>query len=155
MLLKVAAVAAIFIAITGAGWKGYTIGKNEVLADWNAERAANAIAAAEREKKQQQNADSVAATVRQAARRDRVVYRTITKEVVRVQNDCPASADFRVLHDAAATATVPDFSPPGANAASAPAQDVAETVTDNYESCRDTMRRLEALQALIRSYNGD
>lgn len=155
MLLKVAAAAAIFIAITGAGWKGYTIGKNEVLADWNAAKAKSAIAAAESARKQQETADSVAQTVHQAALRDRVVYRTITKEVVRVQNDCPASADFRVLHDSAATATVPDFSATGVNAATAPAQDVAETVTDNYESCRDTMRRLEALQALIRSYNGD
>ena len=144
------------ILIAGAaGWKCYTMGKQTVQAAWDAEKAANAIAAAEAQRKAQQTADSVAQTVHQAARRERVVYRTITKEVARVSNDCPASADFRLLHDAAATAQLPDSSSTGVDVAPVAAQDVAETVIENYEACRDSIRRLEALQTIIRSYNGE
>lgn len=153
MYLRLAISAAISIALAGAGWKCYTMGKEAVQVAWDAERAANAIAAAEAQKKAQLTADSVAEKVAKSARRDRVVYRTITKEVAHVQNDCPASANFRVLHDSAATATMPDFSSAGADAASVAAKDVAETVIENYEACQDSIRRLNALQEIIRAYN--
>lgn len=156
MYLRLAIAAVISIVLAGAGWKCYTMGKQAVQAAWDAERAASAIAAAEAQRKAQETADSVAQTVHQAALRERVVYRTITKEVARVSNDCPASADFRMLHDAAVTATeLPDSGSSGTDAAPATAQDVAETMIDNYEACRDSMRRLEALQSIIRAYNED
>ena len=139
----------------GAGWKCYTMGKQTVQAAWDAERAASAIAAAEAQRKQQATADTVAQTVLQAALRERVVYRTLYKEAARVSADCPASADFRLLHDAAATAQLPDSGSPGVDVAPVAAQDVAETVIENYEACRDSMRRLEALQSIIRAYNED
>ena len=155
MYLRLAIAAVISIVLAGAGWQCYTMGREAVQRAWDAERAANAIAAAESARKQQQTADSVARTVHQAARQDRVVYRTITREVARVQNDCPASADFRLLHDAAATATLPDSGSSRVDAAPVAAQDLAETVIENYEACRDSMRRLEALQTIIRAYNED
>ena len=156
MQLRLAIAAVVAVLLAGAGWKCYVMGKQVVQVAWDAEKAANVIAAAEAQRKQQATADSVAQTVDQAARQDRVVYRTITKEVARVSNDCPASADFRMLHDAAVTATeLPDSGSSGTDAAPATAQDVAETMIDNYEACRDSMRRLEALQTIIRAYNED
>jgi len=155
MYLRLAVAAVISIVLAGAGWKCYVMGKQAVQREWDAERAAQAIAAAEAAKKAQQTADTVAEKVAQSARQDRVVYRTIYKESARVANDCPASADFRLLHDAAATASVPDSGPARTDAAAVPAQVVAETVIENYEGCRDNARRLEALQDIIRAYNGE
>ncbi|MCM0043398.1 MAG: hypothetical protein NBV65_02075 [Burkholderiaceae bacterium] len=154
MYLRLAITAVISIVLAGAGWKCYTMGREAVQRAWDAEKAASVLAAAESARKQQQTADSVARTVHQAAHQERVVYRTITREVARVSNDCPASADFRLLHDAAATATeVPPASAARTDVAPVAAQVVAETVIDNYEACRDSMRRLEALQSIIRAYN--
>lgn len=155
MYLRLALAAVFAIVLAGAGWKCYSLGKSVVQAEWDAEKAAIVIAAAEAEKAAQKAADAVASNVHQAAVKERIVYKTITKEVDRVANDCPASADFRMLHDAAATAEMPSASSTGANVSSVAAKDVAETVIDNYESCRDSMRRLEALQQIIRSYNGE
>jgi len=154
MYWRLAVVAVISIILAGAGWKCYVVGKQTIQREWDAERAANAIAAAEAARKQQEVADSVAVKVVESARKDKVVYRTIIKEVDRVSNDCPISAAFGMLHDAAATATLPDSSTAGADGPTIAAKDVAETVVDNYESCQDSIRRLEALQTIIRSYNG-
>lgn len=143
------------LLLAGAGWKGYTVGRNAVQAKWDAEKAAAVIAAVESERKQQQTADSVARTVHQAARRARVVYRTLYKDAAHVSADCPVSGDFRLLHDAAATATLPDSSAARTDVAPVAAQDVAETVIENYEACQDSARRLEALQTIIKAYNGE
>lgn len=76
--------------------------------------------------------------------------KTIVKEVpVYVKVDhCPLSGGFRVLHDAAATNTVPD---PAriADAPAAAASDVATTVTENYGTCHEIREQLTSLQAWI------
>lgn len=153
MYWRLAVAGVIAVVLAAGGWKCYSMGKDVIQAAWDAEKAANAIAAAEAAKKQQEVADSVAQVVVESARKDRIVYRTITKEVDRVSNDCPISAAFGVLHDAAATATVPDFSATGTNGSTIAPKDLAETVVDNYESCQDSIRRLDALQTIIRKYN--
>ena len=145
--------AVITVILLGAGWKCYVLGKEAVQKDWDAEKAANVLKAAEEKAKNQAVANTVATNVAETARKERTVYRTILKEVDRVQN-CPIDPLAGVLHDAAATATMPDTSATGANAASVTTKDLTETVVENYESCRDSMRRLEALQEIIRQYNG-
>ena len=156
MYFRLAIAGVIAVVLTGTGWKCYVMGKQTVQAAWDAEKAASAIAAAKSERKQQQTADSVARTVHQAAHRERVVYRTLLKDAADVPNDCPIPAAVGLLHDAAATATeVPDRGSAGTDGASPTAQDLTETVIENYEACRDSIRRLEALQGLIRAYNGD
>lgn len=80
----------------------------------------------------------------------RTVFKTIIKEVpVYVKaDDCPMPGGFRVLHDAAANGTVPE--PAGvADAAPAPAADVAATVADNYGTYFETAERLRGLQAWV------
>lgn len=153
MYWRLAVAGVIAIALAGAGWKCYVVGKQTVQREWDAERAANAIAAAEMARKRQEVADSVVEKVVESARKEKIVYRTLFKEVDRVSNDCPLSADFGMLHDSAATATVPDSSTAGVDGPTIAVKDVAETVIENYESCRDSIRRLEALQEIIRSYN--
>jgi hypothetical protein len=153
MYWRIAAVAVTCLVLAGAGWKCYVMGQESIQVKWDAERAASALAAVESFKKQQEVADSVAKTVVESARKDRIVYRTLTKEVDRVSNDCPISPAFGMLHDAAATASLPDSSTAGVNGSTIAAKDVAETVIENYESCRDSIRRLEALQTIIREYN--
>lgn len=153
MRLAIALLASVVLA--GAGWKCYVVGKQTVQREWAAEKAAMAVAAADAAAKNQANADSVARTVHQVARQDRVVYRTLIKESARVQSDCALPTDVRLLHDAAASAVLPDSGSTGIDGASVTAQDLAETVIENYEACRDNARRLEALQTLIRAYNGD
>ena len=151
--IRVAIVAVITLFLAGAGWKCYVMGKQTVQQEWDAQKALNVIAAAELAKRQQVVADSVAESVATESRKDRVIYRTILKEVDRVQNICTIDPVVGMLHDSAATATLPDTSATGANAASVTAKDLTETVVENYESCRDSMRRLEALQTIIRQYN--
>lgn len=151
--IRVAIAAVITLFLAGAGWKCYVMGKQTVQREWDAQKAQSVIAAAELAKRQQVVADSVAESVATESRKDRVIYRTILKEVDRVQNTCPIDPTVGMLIDSAATATLPDTSTTGANAASVTAKDLTETVVENYESCRDSMRRLEALQTIIRQYN--
>lgn len=153
MYWRLALAGVIAVVLAAGGWKCYVMGKQTVQREWDAEKAISAINAAEAAKKQQEVADSVAEKVTESARKDRIVYRTIFKEVDRVSSDCPISADLGVLHDAAATATVPNFSTTGTDGPTIAPKDLAETVVENYESCQDSIRRLEALQTIIRKYN--
>lgn len=85
--------------------------------------------------------------------------RTITKTIIREvpvyvsANDCPMSPGFRVLHDAAAAGELPDPARiPDAAPVTPPV--LAETVADNYGTCRETAQRLIDLQGWVRSQQG-
>ncbi len=83
--------------------------------------------------------------------RQQVITETILKEVpIYVPTstaDLPGG--FRVLHDAAATGSIPD---PAriADAAAVPAQGAAETIAGNYGACRADQIKLIGLQEWIR-----
>lgn len=133
---------------------GWNLGSGNLRAEWDAANSLAMEAEIQKERKDQLAADVVGANVASASLKERVVYRTLIKEIPRyVESDCDLSAGFRVFHDAAATATVPDPGTAGTDAAPVKAQDVASTVSENYESCRDNERRLEALQEIIRNFN--
>ena len=145
---------AISLVVLAACGLSLHLGTEHVQAKWDAEKAALAEQSLEKERKDQSVADAVGAKVVAEATKERVVYKTLIKEIPKyVESDCTLSAGFRVLHDAAATAAVPDTGASRTDAAAVTAQDVAETVTENYESCRDNARRLGALQEVIRKYN--
>lgn len=76
--------------------------------------------------------------------------KTIIKEVpVFVGKDeCSLSGGFRLLHDAAASSTIPDPTKIP-NAAPVSAQAVARTVTENYTTCHETAERLKSLQLWV------
>jgi hypothetical protein len=150
-LVKWIALSLAVVAVCALSW---SLGADRIQAKWDAEKAALAEAALKQERKDQAVADAVGAKVAAAAVKERVVYKTLIKEIPKyVESDCDLSGGFRVFHDAAANATVPDPSATGADAAPVKAQDVAATVAENYESCRDNERRLEALQEIIKKYN--
>jgi hypothetical protein len=77
----------------------------------------------------------------------RVAGETLVKEVpVYVPLDTPAlPGGWRVLHDAAARAKLPDPAA-SADAAPVPAQDAAATVAGNYLTCHEQSEQLTALQ---------
>ena len=144
-------VIASFVALFAAGWH---LGSTKIKAEWDTANAAAEKTAIKKEREDQKVADAVGQEVAAAAVKERVVYKTLIKEVPKyVENDCDMSGGFRVFHDAAATAAVPDPSAPRVDAAPVKAQDVAAAVAENYESCRDNERRLEALQEIIRKFN--
>lgn len=92
---------------------------------------------------------------KEAVAKVQTVTKTIIKEVpVYVKaTDCPMPGGFRVLHDAAANGEVPDASRIP-DAATAPAQDVAATVADNYGTCRVIRENLIGLQAWVDAQRG-
>lgn len=59
-------------------------------------------------------------------------------------------AGFRVLHDAAASGEPIPPATGRADGPAIPAQEIADTVTGNYATCRDVADQLSALQAWIR-----
>lgn len=145
---------AISLVVLAACVLSWNLGADHVQAKWDAEKAALAQEAVKRERKDQSVADAVGAKVVAEATKERVVYKTLIKEIPKyVESDCSLSAGFRVLHDAAATGTMPDTSSTGTDAAPVSAKDVAEVTVENYEACRDNERRLGALQEIIRNYN--
>lgn len=145
---------AISLAALAACALSWNLGANHVKAKWDAEKAALAEEALKQERKDQSVADAVGAKVAAAAVKERVVYKTLIKEIPKyVESDCDMSAGFRVLHDAAANGTVPDTGSVGADVAAVPAEDAATTIVENYEACRDNERRLGALQEIIRNFN--
>lgn len=75
--------------------------------------------------------------------KERIVYRT------QIKDTCPLSADFRLLHDAAAQDVVPRAS--GSDDPGTTPQDVAATVDANYGTYHQVAKRLGECQAYIKS----
>lgn len=145
---------AIGLAVVVAFGLGWNIGSDLKQSQWDAAVAEALEQAVKKEREDQQTADAVGAKAAAAAVKERVVYKTLVKEIPNyVESNCNLSGGFRVFHDAAATATVPDPSTSRADAAPVKAEDLASTIADNYESCRDNERRLGALQEIINKYN--
>lgn len=141
------ALAALAVALFGAGWLK---GAASVQSDWDDANAKQAKKTAETVVKQ---AEATVEVVTKYVDRVKVVREkgeTITKEVsVYVPVDsCPLSGGFRLLHDAAATNTlpetarIPDAPPVGA-------QDLATTVSGNYLACHEIREQLISLQAWV------
>lgn len=144
-------VALVLIAVATIYGVGRHHGSQSVQADWDSEKAAQAIANAEAATKQ---AEATVKVVTEYVDRVKVVHekaKTIIKEIpVYVPSDtCLLPGGFRVLHDAAAANTLPD--PAGiANAPAADAQAVATTVAGNYATCHEIREQLIGLQAWAR-----
>jgi hypothetical protein len=109
-------------------------------------------------------AEQAKASVKVVAKQDKVTVKVVTEYVDRVKvihekghtivqqipiyvgSDSPElPSGWRILHDAAATNTVPD---PAARADAAPvaAQDAIATVAENYETCLANAAQLWSLQ---------
>ena len=120
------------------------VGRQEMRDDYASQAAtSNAARAAV--------ADTIAPKAEAAQAQIRTVFKTIIKEVPTYvsTNDCPMSPGFRVYHDAAADGKLPNPADI-AHAAAAPADTVASTVAENYQTCHATAARLSALQDWVR-----
>jgi hypothetical protein len=111
---------------------------------------------AERAKQADKARAAVAAPIEAAHQAKAAAIVTVTKTIIKDRyvyvkdTDCALSGGFRVLHDAAAHGVLPQ---PAAiaDAAAAPAADVADTVATNYGTCHQIAERLTALQAWVRA----
>lgn len=87
-----------------------------------------------------------------------VVTEVVEKEVIRYANNNPGvclDGAWRVLHDAAATNTVPDTTGNAYGTSAAPAAATAiQTVTANYAQHHTCVDRLNALQEWVREMEG-
>ncbi len=63
-------------------------------------------------------------------------------------DSCDLPPGFRLLHDAAASNSIPG-APEGTNAAAVPVRVATKTITDNYESCHEVSERLVNLQGWV------
>ena len=149
-----AVVAAIAIALAGVvGYAKGAASRNPEIAELR-----GAILAAETLAKEAEDRAKAVSERVVIQYRDRV--RTITEqrpaeiqlvEVIRAESNPPLSPSFRVLHDAAASGSQAAENPGGTDAAPVPVADAAETIRENYATCRTDQARLAALQEIIRS----
>lgn len=154
--LLVAGIAAVTLLTTGI-WIGIEWNQGQVaqdqleqqkLADEQATYLRNRI-----------NKLSIDLAAEQAAQKPK--DRIITKEVIRYEQVVPAasrctlSAQWRMLHDAAATGEPPDTGRylAGADGPVTDAEAI-ETVADNYETCRECQHRLTGWQRYWRVIEG-
>ncbi len=147
---RVLALILLAVALVGFGW---VKGADQVHAEWDAAVLKQNLTTARVQKKQ---AEVTTEVVTKYIDRVKVVHDkgdVIIKEVpVYVKNDVDVvlSGGFRVLHDSAASNTVPDPASV-ANAPSVSAQDVATTIATNYRQYFELATQLEALQEWVRA----
>ena len=72
-------------------------------------------------------------------------------EVIKRERLPDLSPSFRVLHDSAAAGSKAPENPAGTDAAPVPVEDAAETIRQNYATCRADQERLAGLQEIIRA----
>ncbi len=129
------------------GWRfaGYKCAAVEVSAD------TKLVAAAARE---QQATDAVVTHFVDTEQHRSAARAAIKKDISHeVSADIVLPPVYRVLHDAAATGTVPGAADL-ADARPVAAQDLAETVAENYGACEANRQQLISLQEWVRNQRG-
>lgn len=146
---RVLALILLAVALVGFGW---VKGADQVHAEWDAAVLKQNLTTARVQKKQAEATVQVVTKYIDRVRVVQVAGDTIIKEVPQYvpSDSCLLPAGFRVLHDAAASNTVPN--PVSvANAPAVPAQDVATTIATNYRQYFELATQLEALQEWVRA----
>lgn len=142
--------------LAASHWKTYVAGGDKVRAEWQAEKLAAEQKAARDALRKQNVIDAEAYRFAEKAQKDRVIVQTKIVEVEKyVPNSLPMlPGDFRLYHDAAAAGQEIDDSR-RADAAPVAPKTVAVTVAENYAACLYDQQRLEALQTIVRTLNGE
>lgn len=141
------AIVAVVLALLLLRHISYRQGQQDVQAKWDAQKAATA----EQIRVLQQKAARVnERVVTQVVTRTQVIHEkgdTIIREIPRYipvgTPDLPSG--FRLLHDAAATNTLPGSSS-GTTAAPVPVADATSTITKNYTACHIDQEKLAGWQ---------
>lgn len=153
----------IALAVAGAAAglyvKGRADGSAQASARWLEQEAGRAEQAAEQARlarleyaRQAEEAARIADAAVKTVERVRVVTKTIVERVyVEVPRDLPLlPSGVRVLHDGAATGTLPDpAAPGGVDAAPVAPADLTATVIANYGTYHEVAARLTALQRYV------
>lgn len=154
--IYMAAGIAFIVVMAVSHYKAYSAGHDSAEADCNAYKAAQVIEAEKARISQQEEINKVAQDYAAKAKKERIVTRTIIKEVDKhVPDTLPMlPAGFRLHHDAAATGQEINDTARVNGSPIAP-KDVAHTVAENYANCRYDQGRLEALQGIVKAINGE
>jgi hypothetical protein len=138
------AVALVAVCLLSVGW---LYGARHVQDAWDTDRQQQSDHVATVKTRQADATVQVVTQYLDRLRTVRVAGETLIKEVpIYVPLDTPAlPGGWRVLHDAAARAKLPDPAT-SADAAPVPAQDAAATVAGNYLTCIEQAEQLTALQ---------
>ena len=148
--LKAYAGGVLIAVVMGAIVGAYFYGKHTVQDDWDREVAAAKGAA----KTLVRGQNSVSSTIKTVyVDRIKVVKEkgdVLVKQVpVYIPSDsCPLPGGFRILHDAAATNSIPGTSE-GTDAAEVPVRDAASTIVQNYTTCNAAITNLEGVRKWI------
>ncbi len=151
--IGLAAALALMVGVWAVDRNGYSRGSETVRAEWAKEREVY-MAALEKEKaRQAQVVERVVVEYRDRVKIVKERGDEIVREVEKLvsADSCPLPGGFRVLHDAAASGSLPD-DPAGVAAIAAPveAPAAAETVAGNYAACLANAAQLTALQDLVK-----
>ena len=141
------------VAILAAVWSGFLFygGWHECSVREQAKQRDQAIAYAHQVKAEQARGDQIALDLATEKDRQKIVYRTITKEVktyvsALADSKCIVPAGFVSLHDAAAAGRLPEGTlNPTDSPSGVVLSAVADTVTDNYATCNEIRSQLNAL----------
>jgi hypothetical protein len=146
---KLAAVCILIVGLWALHHKVYTDGVRDTEAKYEAKAEADRVF-------KQEGIDNVSSTFVAKTAKSRTIVQSNQDKVTQYvpPTDCPLSAGFRLLYDANATGQAVDDSR-RATATAVTAQDVARTTGENFAICRYDQDRLEALQAIVKTMNGD
>lgn len=153
IIIKLISIGCIALALFGYG---VVKGRDHVQAKWDADKQAQANQAETLRLSRQTSIDKGSAKFVVKASKDRII---VQANQSKVEQYAPVTApmlpgSFRVWHDAAATGQALDDTG-GADAAPVALKAVATSVQSNYAACRYDQDRLEALQTIVRTLNGE
>ncbi|PHV09638.1 hypothetical protein [Chitinimonas sp. BJB300] len=147
------------VALSGLGLVltgfAYLRGRLDEQASQAEENLAGLVRVVALERQQIDISQQVAIAHEQGRARDRILYKTIEKEIIRyVANPdhtaCRLDRGWVQQHDAAALSTLPDApSSVDATASDLTSDDALVAITGNYAACQDNARQLRNLQGWI------
>jgi hypothetical protein len=150
---KLAAAALLLLALVGAGWKIHHTIYMSGVHDTEAKYAA--AAEADRVMKQE-GIDNVSSTFVAKAVKSRTIVQSNAEKVAQYAPDTfpPLPGSFRLWHDAAAAGKALDDQP-RIDAPSVSLKATSATIAYNYAACLYDQQRLESLQAIVKTINGE
>lgn len=147
---QVFACAGLGLLLAGFGYWCYDLGQDHKQADWDASIERGRKAVEELKKKQVVITTRVETVYLDKVKVIREKGRDIVKQVpIYIPADsCDLPGGFRLLHDAAATNTLPDSSKLS-DAASVSVADATTTIGENYATCQEWREQLVNLQEWV------
>jgi hypothetical protein len=134
------------LLILGFGYWSYKRGQHDIQAKWDAAIERGKVLVEDLKKKQTSVTEKI---VTVTVEKEKIVYekgKTITKLIPQYipVGSCDLPGGFRLLHDAAATNTLPE-APRGVEAFPVPVATATETITGNYTFCHAELTKYHGL----------